>query len=439
MHFQSGMRDGDFRTGLVFSGAAALGAYEAGVARYILEEVATSLGRAVRFDIISGTSSGGINAAALASAAPDPGCGAGQLCDVWSQLELAELLRPSAAELLRLLLEVDGGSGRVQRALRARLGRGGLLDPAALERLLTSRLSIGRISDNVRDGWVRAVALSTTHVATGEAHVFYQANCEHPPWPREPGLVPRLAKLSTAHAMASAAIPILFPAVAIDGDLYCDGGLRQLIPLSPAIHLGATRLVVVAPLAHGWAATPDLPQSRTDAVGSPLYLAGKALNAFFFDRIEADLARVAQVNSILQAGRNCFGPAFGADLNDELARMGAGPLRRVNLLRIEPSRSLGSLAIEHVMSADFVGRSRSAAGRLIACLAERDAARSGDLLAYLLFDGAFAAKLIELGRDDAAAHHDELCSFLTPADQGAGAGLARAAAPPMEDRPPAAP
>lgn len=427
MHFQSGMKDGDFRTGLVLSGAAALGAYEAGVARYILEEVATSLGRAVRFDVVAGTSSGGINAAALASAAPDPGCGAAQLCDVWSRLELAELLRPSGAELLRLLLDIDGGSGRVQRALRARLGRGGLLDPAALERLLTSRLSIGRISDNVRDGWVRAVALSTTHVATGEAHVFYQASCEHPPWPRAPGLLPRPATLSTSHALASAAIPLLFPAVAIDGELYCDGGLRQLIPLSPAIHLGATRLVVVAPLSRGGAAFLAPAQSRHDAVGSPLYLAGKALNAFFFDRIEADLARLAQVNDILQAGRNCFGPAFGADLNDELARMGAGPLRRLNVLRIEPSRPLGALAIEHVTSADFACRPHSGASRLIECLAERDAARSGDLLAYLLFDGAFAAKLIDLGRADAAAHHDELCRFLTPSDQ-AGAGLARAAA-----------
>lgn len=107
----------------------------------------------------------------------------------------------------------------MQRALRARLGRGGLLDPAPLERLLTERLSIGRISDNVRDGWVAAVALSTTHVATGEAHVFYQASCEHPPWARERDVVPRLAKLSTAHALASASIPMLFPAVTIAGDL----------------------------------------------------------------------------------------------------------------------------------------------------------------------------------------------------------------------------
>ena len=421
------MRDGDFRTGLVLSGAAALGAYEAGVARYITEEIARSLGRAVRFDILSGTSAGGINAAALASAAPDPGCGAAQLCDVWSRLELAELLRPSAAELLRILLDMDGGSGRVLRALRSRLGRGGLFDPSGLERLLSSRLSLGRISDNVRDGWVRAVALSTTHVATGEAHVFYQASCEHPPWPREPDLVPRLAKLSTSHALASAAIPLLFPAVDIDGDLYCDGGLRQMIPLSPAIHLGATRLVVVAPLSRTRAAAPEQAHARRQAVGSPLYLAGKALNAFFFDRVEADLARLAHINDILRAGRNCFGPAFEADLNDELARIGTGPLRRIHVVRIEPSRPLGALAIEHVTSGDFSRQPRSAASRLIDCLAERDLAGTGDLLAYLLFDGAFAAELIELGRADAAAHHDELCSFFAPAGH-ADAGLARVAA-----------
>jgi NTE family protein len=101
--------------------------------------------------------------------------------------------------------------------------------------------------------------------------------------------------------------------------------------------------------------------------------------------------------------------------------MGAGPLRRVRLLRIEPSRSLGALAIEHVTGGDFSRTARGTARRLIECLADRDATRSGDLLAYLLFDGAFAAKLIELGRADAAARHDELCSFLTPAEHAANA------------------
>ena len=423
------MNERDFRTGLVLSGAAALGAYEAGVARYITEEVARSLGRPVRFDILSGTSAGGINAAALASAAPDPGCGAEQLCEVWSRLDLAELLRPSGAELLRILLDIEGGSGPVQRALRARLGRGGLFDPAPLERLLSSRLSIGRIADNLRDGRVRAVALSTTQIASGEAHVFYQARCEHPPWSREPGLVPRVAKLSTAHALASAAIPILFPPVTIDGEVYCDGGLRQLVPLSPAIHLGATRLVVVAPLPRASDAAPELATARRDAVGSPLYLAGKALNAFFFDRVEADLGRLGQINAILRAGQKCFGPAFEADINDELARMGAGPLRRINVLRIEPSRSLGGLAIEHVTSGDFA-RGRSSATRLVECLADRDSTRSGDLLAYLLFDGPFAAKLIELGRSDAAAHHDDLCEFLAPTGEGLAASFPRLAAVP---------
>jgi NTE family protein len=274
---------------------------------------------------------------------------------------------------------------------------------------------------------VRAVALSTTHVASGEAHVFYQASCEHPPWPREPDLVPRAVTLSTEHALASAAIPILFPPVTIDGDVYCDGGLRQLVPLSPAIHLGATRLVVVAPLPRAGAAPPERSTARRDAIGSPLYLAGKALNAFFFDRVEADLARLGQINGILRAGRNCFGPAFEADLNDELARMGAGPLRRINVLRIEPSRALGALAVEHVTSGDFA-RARSSATRLVEFLADRDPTRSGDLLAYLLFDGPFAAKLIELGRADAAAHHDDLCEFLAPAGEGLAASFPRPAA-----------
>jgi NTE family protein len=98
------------------------------------------------------------------------------------------------------------------------------------------------------------------------------------------------------------------------------------------------------------------------------------------------------------------------------------------VLRIDPSCSLGTLAVEHVTSRDFARQARSPATRLIECLAERDATGSGDLLAYLLFDGAFAAKLIDLGRADAASRHDQLCTFLAPVGQDAGVGVARRAA-----------
>jgi NTE family protein len=130
--------------------------------------------------------------------------------------------------------------------------------------------------------------------------------------------------------------------------------------------------------------------------------------------VRADLTRLDQINDILRAGRRCFGPAFEADLNDELARLGAGPLRQVEAIRIEPSRPLGALAVEHVTAREFTRHAHGTAGRFIEYLAEHDTTRSGDLLAYLLFDGDFAAKLIELGRADAASQHDQLCAFFAP-------------------------
>ena len=400
------------RTGLVLSGAAALGAYEAGVAHYIATDIARARGDDVRFDVISGTSAGGINAAALASTADAPASGAARLCEIWSSLELGRFLRPSAAELLRILLEMKGGVGEVRQAVRSRLGSGGLLDAGALEHLLSDSLPIGRIGDNVRSGNVQAVALSTTHVASGEAVVFYQAACDHPPWPAAHGLTPRPTTLQLSHVLASAAIPILLPAVSIDGELYCDGGLRQLVPLSPAIHMGASRLVVIPPMPRPAIPDPGAGQARGSAVTSPVYLAGKALNAFFADRVDADLSRLEQINDLLECGRQCVGAAFEADLHDELARAGAGPLHRVNVLRIEPSQPLGALAVDHVTSRGFARRQRNAAGRLLRCLADGDPSRSGDLLSYLLFDGGFAADLIDLGRADARARHGELCAFL---------------------------
>lgn len=422
------MRSRDSRTGLVLSGAAALGAYEAGVVHHIATEVAKSLGKEIRFDIISGTSAGGINAAALASAAADPAGGAGSLCEVWSNLVLGQLLRPSAVELLRIVLDVGGRTGRLGQALQARMGQGGLLDPGPLERLLSEKLPIGRIADSVERGLVQAVALTTTRIATGEAVVFYQAARDHPPWLAAHGLVPRPTTLGLSHALASAAIPLLLPAVAIDGDLFCDGGLRQVVPLSPAIHLGATHLLVIPPFPHIGTGGPEVEESRRKAVTSPIYLAGKALNAFFVDRVDADLTRLEQINHILEAGRRRFGPAFEADLNDELACLaGAGPLRRIQVLRIEPSRPLGTLAVEHVTSRDFARKEKGAAGTLLRCLADRDPSRSGDLLAYLLFDGTFAARLIELGRADARERHEDLCEIFAGPFTQSVAGSSRAA------------
>ena len=409
--------------GLVLAGAAALGAYEAGVLHHIFDGVARDTGRTNLFEVISGTSAGAINAAAIASFAEQPALGAERLCAAWSALRLGQVLRPSAVELLRSTIEMTDVSSRLARAMRVRRARGGLLDPQPIAQLLTNMLPIDRIDEHLRSGLLRGVAISATHVATGRAAVFFQAAGPVPPWEAD-GAIAIPARLTIQHAMASAAIPLLLPPVTIDGDLYCDGGLRQMVPLSPSIHLGARRLLVINPLAPPGGAADE--QARREASTSPFYLAGKALNALFADRTEVDLARLEQLTAVLRAGRRRYGATFEREINAELVRDRVAPLSEVTALRIAPSRDLGRFAAEYVSGPEIARRERGIVARLMRRLAEVGATRSGDLLSYVLFDGGFASEVIALGRADARARHAELCEFfaatdrsLTIADQGA--------------------
>lgn len=395
-------------SGVVLAGAAALGAYEVGVLQHVVDAVARELGRPRIFDVVSGTSAGAINAAALAAFADRPALGAARLGEAWTGLRLGQMLRPSAIELLLSLVAASESTSRLARALQIRRARGGVLDPGPITRLLASALPFERIEGHLASGTLRAAAISATHVATGRAAVFYQAGGAIPPWEAE-GAIAIRARLGSAHAMASAAIPLLLPPVTIGGDLYCDGGLRQMVPLSPSIHLGARRLLVINPLAPAGGTAEE--QARREASLSPFYLAGKALNALFVDRTEVDLARLEQLSAVLRAGRRRFGPEFEAEINAELARDGAGPLHDVATLRMGPSRDLGRLAAEYAASPELARRERGLVVRAIRCLAEAGTTRTGDLLSYLLFDGGFAAELIALGRADARRRHGELCAF----------------------------
>lgn len=401
-------------TGLVLAGAAALGAYEAGVLDYLVERVARDV-RHPMPTVICGTSAGAINAMTLAAFADHPSRGTQLLLRAWQELRIDRVFRPSALELLVMALDMTGTSRVLRRAFQAHSIRGGLLDPAPIAKLVGA-IPFRRIADHLASGHLEGVAVSATKVSTGEAVVFHQTEQVARPWHSSPNLVPTATQITTHHVLASAAIPLLFPAVTIDGAKYCDGGLRQMVPLAPALHLGADRLLVINPL-PGARRPHDLP--RAAVVTSPLYLAGKALNALFADRIDADLDRLTRTTKMLTAGAVQFGPNFEAELNLALRRAGEPELRAVHALCIAPSHDLAALATEYVIGAEFRSRCSGPANAILRRVADGDPSRTGDLMAYLMFDGGFTRQLIDLGRADARAHHESLCAlFDTPAEQG---------------------
>jgi NTE family protein len=397
------------RIALVLGGGAAHGAYEVGVLRYLHERVARDLGAPPRFDILSGTSAGAVNTCALAAYAHAPGLGVNRLVDLWQALELGTFVRVDRRALARLVRDLAATASSDD----APLG-GSLLDAAPLRRMLDEHLPFDWIDDNLRSGALHAASVTTTHIASGACEVFVATREAFPVWNHNPGLRATRVRLRAEHVLASAAVPLVFPAVDLDGSLYCDGGLRQLVPLAPPCRLGADALLVINPSAapEQRVDAPDVERERERLHASPAYLAGKALDALLLDRLDDDLQRVRQINTLLEAGERLCGRAFLDAVN---AGASAGQeLRPLGLAVVRPSVPLARLCADYVRSPRFRARRCGPVEWMAHWLAEREGGHEATLLSYLMFDGAFAAQLMELGQADAQREHDRLAALFAP-------------------------
>ncbi|MEI9885761.1 MAG: patatin-like phospholipase family protein [Rhizomicrobium sp.] len=213
----------------------------------------------------------------------------------------------------------------------ATAGEGGLVDPQGLERLVEAAIPFAAIDEHLQKGRLSALTVSTTHIASGRTIVYvHRRERDLPPWSLDPTITPRAAAITAQHAFASAAIPLLFRPVRLDGEYHCDGGLRQNVPLSPARRLGARGVIVVNPRYINPAPDDALGKKTEDVVPGPLFLLGKTLNALLLDRIDTDtdLARLRSINDILEAGRRKFGDTFVDDINEALGHPKGGACAR---------------------------------------------------------------------------------------------------------------
>lgn len=404
------------RTAVVLSGGGARGAYEAGVLYYVVEKLPQRIGRRVRFDIISGTSVGAIHACFLAGHAGETGALAG-LVEIWRRFEIEKILRFTPFRLLSLPARLLG-IGRRARPVPAERPSApmripGVLDFTPLERVILDSVPWRRIPEKIRSGEVDAVAVAATQVKTGNTVIFVE-NREGrvDRWARDPFVVALAARLGPEHAMASSAIPLLFPAMRIGRDFYCDGSLRLNTPLSPALRLGADRVLVIG-LHHPRPPGEPAPEVAETSVASPAFLAGKVLNALLLDRVDYDADRLRLFNAVLEEGQRVYGADFLARINEPIVRSRGTAYRIVEDLFLRPSRDLGVLAAECLAHRRPRPQPGSWLSRIFLRYAAKNTGGEADFLSYLYFDGCYARHLVELGIADAERQADRLAEFFT--------------------------
>ncbi len=413
------------KTALVLGGGGARGAYEAGVLAYLRQELEPKLGP-LRMDIVCGTSVGAINACHVAANIEHPVRQAADLMHRWRSLAIESVLRFGFSDLVRITRELLG------RPTEQPHRHGGVMDPAGLRQIVLEGAHWPSIGRSIRRGALEALAVTATHVATGHSEVFIQQRGGGlPPWTRDPHLIASAARIGPHHALASAAIPLIFPAVSIGGRLYVDGGLRMNVPLSPALRLGAERVLVISLRHIGSTPEPSLADSesveRTSATAP--FLLGKTLNALLLDRTDQDLERLQRINTMLEAGVAAYGTSYPEVFNAALLPRRNQGVRYVRNFLIRPSRDIGELAAEYASSPEFNRRARGWVGKGLRRLAERQGPRSEDLLSYLLFDGGFADLLIDLGRRDARAREADWVKFWSDAPQSEAEAVQREMSP----------
>ena len=366
------------RAGLVLTGGGARAAYQVGV----LKAVRDILGSPVKnpFPILCGTSAGAINAASLAAYADDFTRAVGNLLEFWEHMRCEHIYRTDAWSIMR-----SGARWLGAMMLLSRHNPVSLLDNEPLRGLIEKHLDFSRIQSHIDSGALYAACVTASGYTSGQSVSFFQGGSGLEGWERNQRLGAAVS-LKMEHLLASAALPFLFPAVKVHREYFGDGSMRQIAPVSPALHLGADRVLVVG---TGRQSSGEA-RARSNVYPSLAQVAGHALNSIFLDSLMVDIERLERINRTVRL----IPPEAMKD----------STLRPIKVLFVTPSQPLERLAARFIHelpgTVRFLLRPTGALNR-----------SGSNLASYLLFEQSFCRALIDLGYQDTAAREAEVRAF----------------------------
>jgi NTE family protein len=370
------------RAGLVLTGGGARAADEVGG----LKAVGDVLGNPVKnpFPIVCGTSAGAINAASLAVYADDFSRAVAHLLEVWENMRCEHIYRTDFPSIMK-----SGARWLLALMLVSRNNPVSLLDNAPLREMLQKGLPFERIQEHIDAGALYAVCVTASGYTTGQSVSFFQGGSGLEGWERNQRIGAGVM-LKLDYLMASSALPFLFPAVKVHREFFGDGSMRQIAPVSPALHLGADRVLIVGTGRQ----MLDQARARSSIYPSLAQIAGHALNSIFLDSLAVDIERLERINRTVRM------------IPPERLEGSNLSLRPVQVLFITPSQPIERIAarFSHDLprSVRFLLRPTGALSRA-----------GSNLASYLLFEESFCRALIDLGYQDTLAREAEVRQFFS--------------------------
>ncbi len=368
------------RAGLVLTGGGARAAYQVGV----IKAVRDVLGGPAKnpFPIVCGTSAGAINAAMLAAQADDFNAAVATLLEQWENMRCSKIYRTDSWSIVK-----SGARWLSSMMLVSHRNPVSLLDNTPLRKMLENGLSFERIQQNIDSGALYAVCVTASGYTSGQSVSFFQGGSGLEGWERNQRIGAAVS-MKLEYLLASSALPFIFPAVKVHREYFGDGSMRQIAPVSPALHLGADRVLVVGTGRQSRAQT----RARSNIYPSLAQIAGHALNSIFLDSLMVDIERLQRINRTLEA------------VPPEARTSGNVPLRPVKVLFIAPSQPIERVAARFLhelpRSVRFLLRPTGALSR-----------SGSNLASYLLFEAPFCRALIDLGYQDTLEREADVRTF----------------------------